>query len=182
MRVKAIPARSLNFTGISEPSSFSLTGKLFVRPKGSGAGGGGGGGGKAFFFLMIRARANVTKLASVIDKPRSYFRPEEHQIECVIKGGRSRDRGGWMPPATKKRWMFCEDENGKRSGIKFAFPLWQRQECVFVGEKSAEARCLLQSAHTHTHTHPHAHTQCCGFLCHMWIKGNRTGAVFPKET
>lgn len=35
---------------------------------------------------MIRARANVTKLASVIDKARSYFRGEKHQIECVIKG------------------------------------------------------------------------------------------------
>lgn len=43
---------------------------------------------------MIRARSNVTKLASVIDKPRSYFRPEKHQIECVIKGEQQRQR--WM--------------------------------------------------------------------------------------
>lgn len=49
---------------------------------------------KAFFFPAIRAGANVTKLASVIDKPRSYFRPGKHQIECVIKGERRRQR--WM--------------------------------------------------------------------------------------
>lgn len=64
-----------------------MTGKLFVRLKRRKK--------KAFVFLMIRAGANVTKLASVIDKPRSYFRPETHQIECVIKGEQ----------AETERWM-----------------------------------------------------------------------------
>lgn len=46
------------------------------------------------FSLVIRASANITELASVIDKPRSYFRPEQHQIESVIKVERQRQR--WM--------------------------------------------------------------------------------------
>lgn len=55
-----------------------------------------------------------------------------------------------MPPATKKDGCFVKIRTGKETVLSLLFPLWQSQECVFVGEKSAEACCLL---HTHTHTH-----------------------------
>lgn len=77
---------------------------------------------KAFFFLMIRARANVTKLASVIDKPRSYFRPEEHQIECVIKGGAAETEVDGCLLRLKKDGCFVKMRTGKETVLSLLFP------------------------------------------------------------
>lgn len=59
--------------------------------------------------------------------------------------------------------------------------MWQSQECVFVGEKSAESCCSVHlNIQKPTHTDTHTDTLRKLFY-HMWIKGNRTEATFPRE-
>lgn len=57
--------------------------------------------------------------------------------------------------------------------------MWQSQECVFLGEKSADPCCSL---HLNAQMQARTHTPPCKLLYHMWIKGNSTEATFPEES